>query len=234
MNKRARKVDGLLFDKDGTLFDFDKTWSGWCGAVIDDLAEGDAHLRNKLAAALHYDLATRHFEPTSAFIAGTNREVAEILAAELSQRTVEDVENYLMHSAADAPQVETVPLLPLLDAFLAEDLRLGVLTNDSEFAARANLSGAGVEDKFDVIAGFDSGFGFKPSPDPCLACAREMRLAPDRVAMVGDSTHDLFAGRAAGMITIAVLTGTATHHDLAPHADIVLPHIGHIQEWLET
>lgn len=232
MNKSTRKVDGLLFDKDGTLFDFRATWTGWASRVIDDLAAGDAAQRTRLAVALHFDLDAVCFAPTSPFIAGTNREVAEILARALSGPTADDIEDYLMHSAARAPQVETVPLAPLLDGFKAQNLGLGVLTNDSEFGARANLEGAGIVDRFDFIAGFDSGFGFKPAPDPCLACAKAMWLEPARMAMVGDSTHDLFAGRAAGMQTIAVLTGTALEHELAPHADVVLPDIGHVPAWL--
>lgn len=51
--------------------------------------------------------------------------------------------------------------------------------------------------------------------------------------MVGDSTHDLIAGRAAGMVTVAVLTGMADAATLSPHADVVLPHIGHLPEWLD-
>ena len=43
--------------------------------------------------------------------------------------------------------------------------------------------------------------------------------------MIGDSTHDLDSGRAAGMTTIAVLTGLASRADLAPHADVVLDDI---------
>jgi phosphoglycolate phosphatase len=50
--------------------------------------------------------------------------------------------------------------------------------------------------------------------------------------MVGDTTHDLAAGRAAGMLRIAVLTGVAEEADLAAEADVVLPDIGHLPDWL--
>jgi phosphoglycolate phosphatase len=50
--------------------------------------------------------------------------------------------------------------------------------------------------------------------------------------MVGDSAHDLTAGRAAGMGTIAVLTGLAKASDLEPFADLVLPDIGYLPNWL--
>ena len=35
------RVDALLFDKDGTLFDFHHTWGPWVGQVIEELGEGD-------------------------------------------------------------------------------------------------------------------------------------------------------------------------------------------------
>jgi phosphoglycolate phosphatase len=50
--------------------------------------------------------------------------------------------------------------------------------------------------------------------------------------MVGDSTHDLHAGRAAGMRTIGVLTGAAVAAQLSPFADVVLRDIGEIPAWL--
>jgi phosphoglycolate phosphatase len=65
-----------------------------------------------------------------------------------------------------------------------------------------------------------------------LAFADAVQIDPGRVAMVGDSTHDLVAGRAAGMQTIAVLTGVAGADELAPFADVVFPDIGHIVDWL--
>jgi phosphoglycolate phosphatase len=51
--------------------------------------------------------------------------------------------------------------------------------------------------------------------------------------MIGDSLHDLHAARAAGMTAIAVLTGLAARDSLAPHADLVLDHIGALPDWLD-
>jgi len=51
--------------------------------------------------------------------------------------------------------------------------------------------------------------------------------------MVGDSTHDMAAGRAAGFTCVAVLTGVADAVDLAPHADAVLPDIAALGAWLD-
>lgn len=229
----ARKIDGILFDKDGTLFDFHATWSVWGRQVIDQLAGGRAEVSESIAAAMHYDLEQNVFLPTSPVIAGTNREAAECVATGHATLNVDEVEVFLMESSAQAPLAPAVPLVPFLEGLAARGIARGVMTNDTEYGARAHLSAAGVLDHFNFVAGFDSGFGAKPAPGPLLAFAKAMSLEPARVLMVGDSTHDLIAGRAAGMQTFGVLTGTATISDLMPYADMVSPDIGHIPAWLE-
>ncbi|WP_299938262.1 HAD family hydrolase [uncultured Pelagimonas sp.] len=228
------RADAVLFDKDGTLFDFGATWDVWGGEVIAELSEGDRALQEAMAASAGYDLARKSFRPDSPVIAGTNREAAECLARELPHRTLEEVETHLMRAAAQAPLSEAVPLVPFLAQLAAMEMALGVMTNDTEFAARSHLRTAGVEGMFDFIAGFDSGYGAKPDPDPLLAFAVATNTPPDRVVMVGDSSHDLIAGRAAGMQTVGVLTGPACEADLAPLADIVLPDIGGLLGWLTS
>lgn len=227
-----RRVDAVLFDKDGTLFDFHATWSVWAYEVIHELADGAPEAMARLADAADYDLAARRFRPTSPIIAGTNREAAECLCRALPGRDVGRIETFLMRRAATAPLAPAVPLAPYLDGLRATGLRLGVVTNDTGYGARAHLSEAGVLDRFDFVAGFDDGHGAKPDAGPLLAFARAVGVAPARVVMIGDSTHDLIAGRAAGMVCLGVLTGTATRSDLAPSADDVLPDIGHLPRWL--
>lgn len=228
----SARAEAILFDKDGTLFDFHTTWSHWAHEVLHDLAQGDAGLLMRLAEGVDFDLAARRFRPTSPVIAGTNREAAECLARALPGRPVAQIEDYLTQSAARAPLAPAVPLAPYLDRLRRQGLRLGVMTNDTEYGARAHLGAAGVLERFDFVAGFDSGHGAKPAPGPLLAFAAAVGVIPARVVMVGDSTHDLIAGRAAGMTCVGVLTGTAVAADLAPFADAVLPDIGHLPVWL--
>nr|WP_319949261.1 HAD family hydrolase [uncultured Shimia sp.] len=228
------RVDGILFDKDGTLFDFGSSWNVWAGRMIGELAKGDIKVLQAVAEELEFDLERQEFLPTSFVIAGTNLEVAQAIARAIPGTDVAELEDLLMRSAAQAPLVPVVPLGPFLDDLANRGLRLGVMTNDTEFSAQAHLKSAGVAEKFDFIAGFDSGYGAKPDPDPLLAFSTAMDVPPARVAMVGDSTHDLVAGRAAGMQTVAVLTGVAREEELAPFADVVLPDIGHLAVWLQA
>lgn len=222
----------ILFDKDGTLFDFAGTWNTWAARVIHDLADGDDTRRQRLADAARYDLERDTFWPDSPIIAGTAREAVDALATALPDRPLATIDAVLSHHATNVPLVEATPLAPMLDNLVGRGLALGVMTNDTEDAARAHLDAAGVLDRFRFVAGFDSGFGAKPEPDPLLAFCRAVDVAPARAVMVGDSTHDLIAGRAAGMITVGVLTGMAPPAVLEPHADAILPDIGHLPAWL--
>ncbi|MFY0679389.1 MAG: HAD family hydrolase [Thalassovita sp.] len=226
-------IKGLLFDKDGTLFDFRATWDVWAGRLLRDLSQGDLPLEQALAEAISYDHAAQKFLADSPVIAGTNREAAELLVQKLPDHDVDALDLFLAQSAATAPLAPAVPLAPFLTALRAQGLSLGVMTNDTEHGALAHLKTAGVVELFDFIAGADSGFGAKPDPDPLLAFASKQGLSPETVAMVGDSTHDLLAGRRAGMRTIGVLTGIAKRADLTDLADVVLPDIGHIPAWLD-
>lgn len=224
-------IDGLLFDKDGTLFDFRVSWGAWARGFLTQIAQDAAHAR-RLGRAIGYDLESGSFAPDSPVIAATASDIAAALAAELPGVTVAELTERIDASAGMAPMSEAVPLRPLLSALRERGLRLGVATNDSEAPARQHLANHGITDCFDFIAGYDSGHGAKPGPGMCLAFVREQRLDPSRVAMVGDSRHDLEAGRAAGMRTVAVLTGIAKREELEPHADVVLPDIGAIPGWL--
>ena len=228
------RIAGLLFDKDGTLFDFRQTWDGWAGRMIAELAGNDPALMATVARVVCYDLQDGGFLPDSPFIAGSNDQVALALAAVLPQYEPDELEALLSIRATEATLAPAVELSPFLAELAGRGLMLGVMTNDSEYAARAHLSEAGVEAQFQFIAGFDSGFGAKPSPRPLLAFADHVGLEPETVVMVGDSTHDLLAGRRAGMRTLGVLTGTALAGELAPLADAVLPDIGHIPIWLDS
>lgn len=226
------KLKGLIFDKDGTLFDFNATWGAFSEGLIETLAGGDAARADAIAEALGYDAANRVFRPGAIVIAATTEEVAEAVRAALPGHGLDEMMAILDTHSARAPQVETAPLGPLLGA-LARDYVLGLVTNDTEAPARAHLAAAAVTGHFSFIAGHDSGWGGKPAPGQLHAFCQVSGLAPGEVAMIGDSTHDLQAGKAAGMRAVGVLTGPATAADLAPHADVVLPDIGALPAWLE-
>jgi len=225
-------LDAVIFDKDGTLFDFRASWGAWTQSVLAAFAPDPAEVR-RLGAVLGYDPDTHSFTRTSPVIAMTTPEIAAILHPHLSGITLSDLNTRLNALSAAAPMLPAVPLREVLSALKDRGMRLGLATNDTEHPARVHLAGAGVLDLFDFVSGCDSGWGGKPAPGQLMEFLRRFDLTPSRVAMVGDSRHDLDAGRAAGMHAVAVLTGIATRDELAPHADVVLDDISGIGPWID-
>jgi phosphoglycolate phosphatase len=226
-------IDGIVFDKDGTLFDFRQSWAGWVQAVLAELADDPGHAA-ALASALGFDPASGDFFAGSPVIAASTAEIAGVMLPLLPDLTQSQLETRLNRLAGAAEMRPAVPLRPLLLALRSRGLRLGVATNDVEASARAHLLAQNVAELFDLVAGYDSGHGAKPGPGMLLAFAARTGLDPARVLMVGDSLHDLMAGRAAGMRPVAVLTGVALAADLAPMAEVVLPDIGALPGWIDA
>lgn len=225
------KIDGLLFDKDGTLFDFESSWGPWYADLLRDLAQ-DEVLAHQLASAVHFDLGSVRFGAESVLIHGTAAEFLDIVLPMLPHWSYDELAPHVLLESAKVAQIPVLPLGSLFDGFLAAGLQLGIATNDNEAPAIAQLKTAGVHDRFAFVAGCDSGFGAKPGYGMQRGFIEQLKLDPARVAMVGDSAHDLVSGRNAGMQTIAVLTGVAGREELAPLADVVLRDIGEIADWM--
>lgn len=227
-------VRGIVFDKDGTLFDFQATWGAWCRDVLQAETRGDAALAARIADALGFDIEAGLFRPDSMVVGHTSGEVAAEMLRFLPGEDHAALLARLDARAVQAPQLPVAGMGDTLAALRSRGLRLGVATNDSEHPARAHLRDAGVEDLFDFIAGFDSGHGGKPEPGQLLAFAGAVGLEPAACVMVGDSLHDLRAGRAAGMVSVGVLSGLAPAEVLAPMADAVLDSIADLPGWLDS
>ena len=70
-----------------------------------------------------------------------------------------------------------------------------------------SLERAGLRELLAVVITTDDAPRRKPAPDPLLEGARRIGLPAADCVYVGDSHVDIRAGRAAGMRTVAVLTG---------------------------
>jgi phosphoglycolate phosphatase len=231
--KKLPAIKGLLFDKDGTLFDFEKTWNSWASRILCEVSEQSDVSIDELAAVIDFDLKTGKLLHQSIVIAGTHRQVTAALHSKLPNWNFDELESYLLDVVIETPQYEVVPLKRLFQNFKSQGFFIGVMTNDTEKGAQAHLEAVGILDLLDFLAGSDTGYGCKPSPEPLLAFAEATNLKPDEIAMVGDSLHDLQAADAAGMVKIAVLTGMATESQLKNYSDIVLPSIADLSNLLK-
>jgi len=93
-------------------------------------------------------------------------------------------------------------------------LPLAVVTNKTREFSILLLERLGIGQYFKQIIGAGSGLPLKPAPDALFAIMKETGATNDRTVMVGDSSADVRAGRAAGVITCAVTYGFRSAEEL--------------------
>lgn len=232
MKSMSGKIDAIIFDKDGTLFDFGGTWGAWCNNTVMELSDGDADQAKFLGDVVGYDIETASYAPNSVLVGGTADEIFDLWQAALPKKKREHIVDVCQTQLEHAVPVPIAGLENCLRGLTGMGVKLAVATNDYRSIAEAQLSAVGLLGLFELVNGFDSVPNPKPAPDAILdACAR-MGVAPDRSIMVGDSVHDLHAARAAGAMSVAVLSGPADEADLTGLYDHILPDVTGLSEVL--
>lgn len=228
-------IKGILFDKDGTLVDFEATWFAIGDLMALKAADGDRSRADALMDAAGYDFAMGGFRADSVFAAGTNADIVALWYPEADEAERAAMVRHFDEVTAEQGAAKAVPLPGSRDALAhlhGAGFRLGVATNDSTIGAEKTLISLGVAEMFDAAYGYDSVPNPKPAPDSIHAFADLTGLKPSEIAMVGDNRHDLEMARAGGALAIAVLSGTGTRETLTPMADVVLESIADLPAFL--
>jgi phosphoglycolate phosphatase len=111
---------------------------------------------------------------------------------------------------------------------------LAVCTNKPSRFVAPLLEHFGIRERFSALVGGDSLSERKPSPAPLLYLARHFGVEPADCAMVGDSTHDVQAARAAGMTVAGMRHGYRAPGDFGRcPPDIVLETMADLPRWLD-
>ena len=94
-----------------------------------------------------------------------------------------------------------------LRAMASRGYRMGVVTSKSVAVAHRGLDLFGLGGFFETLVGYEDTDIHKPEPAPLLLAAERMGVDIDQCCYVGDSPHDINAGKGAGAVTVAALWG---------------------------
>ncbi|MDZ7600881.1 MAG: HAD family hydrolase [Hoeflea sp.] len=218
-------IKAILFDKDGTLIDFDRTWSVINRKAAAIAAAGDGPLADVLLSACGMDPLTGKTRADSMFAAANAGEIARHMVAHGSPVAPDMLARLLDQAFVDGADA-AVPICDLdhlMGRLTGSGLPLGIASSDGEASIRRTVEVLGLTRHVSFIAGYDSGHGPKPEPGMIHAFAAHLGLSASQIAMVGDNRHDLAMARAAGAgAAIGVLSGTGTHQSLTELADICI------------
>ena len=149
----------------------------------------------------------------------------------------------LAHAAPDVPP-ERYPqhhedlslfdgALALLDTLRARGHRLAVATGKSRRGLDEALQTAELRGMFDASRTADETAG-KPDPLMLRELMADFDLPPERVLMVGDTTHDLLMARNAGCASVGVSYGAHTPEAFAALGPLHIAHsVADLGAWLQ-
>ncbi|MBK1698133.1 HAD family hydrolase [Rhodovibrio salinarum] len=227
---------GILFDKDGTLVDYEATWAPINRRVAEIAARGDPTLAHRLLEIGGHDPAADRVRGGSLLAASHTREIAQAWIEAGADFALDDLSQQMDSAFAEGARnaVPVTNVAGLFDRLRARGFALGVATSDGAQAARATLARLDIDTDGLFVAGYDSGFGGKPEPGMVWGFCAATGLAPTEVIVVGDNLHDMEMATAAGCAAaLGVLTGTGSEAELATKAHTVLPSIDALEPWLD-
>eukprot|EP00658_Telonema_sp_P-2_P014402 TRINITY_DN15473_c0_g1_i2.p1 TRINITY_DN15473_c0_g1~~TRINITY_DN15473_c0_g1_i2.p1 ORF type:complete len:265 (-),score=51.29 TRINITY_DN15473_c0_g1_i2:302-1096(-) len=219
---RTQTTMACVFDKDGTLLDAHATWAPAIRAVCSAMPHED----ELLFELLGFDSRSERFVDGSSFM----MDPSDVIRAHLESH---GVSGELFTAEMDTQVVVPVPLtytVGLFDEVRAKGFKVAILTSDDRKHAQAFLDQEGVT--VDAMVCGDDGRGFKPTAAPLLAVAQDLGIKPEDLIMIGDSTHDIDCGVAAGARTVGVLTGVGKPSSIQ-HSGVVLPSVADLPNWLD-
>ena len=195
-------IDICLFDLDGTLID-----------STELILESYRHTLRKHHGTVPPDevwLAGLGTPLRAQFRVATD-DLAEI------ERMVETYREF--NFAHHDNMVRPFPGIPAaVSALKAGGMTLGVVTSKARTGLHRGLSVCGLEHLFDVLISVDDVTRYKPDPEPVLKALESLNSDARQAVFVGDSPHDMAAGRAAGVLTAAALWGPFNRGHLEAHS----------------
>jgi phosphoglycolate phosphatase len=201
------EVDAAIVDLDGTMVDTIGDFAEAIARMLADLqlpaldaaliehmvGKGTEHLLRSVLA--HVLAQAGH--PQAALPAA----VASLLPTALARYQQHYLAINGQHSALYAGVLEG------LQALRAGGLRLACVTNKPLAFTQPLLAAKGLQGLFEQVFGGDSFATKKPDPLPLLKTCEALGTTPARTLMLGDSSNDAQAARAAGCPVVLVTYG---------------------------
>ncbi len=220
-------IRGILFDKDGTLIEFENMWHRIMALVFSQIKAVwgyDERTIQELMELSGYQESG--FSKESAIQYMSTREMIKFWTDYLKADD-KDVKNRLLHIFNDASMNDDIPIRALggvlegLYYLKDKGYLLGVATADMPEPTINSLKRAGIYDYFDFIGADDGIMKAKPDPDMALRFGRQMNLAKEELLVVGDSVSDYCFAKRSGAAFVGIRSSYGKLDD-SPNKDFIL------------
>lgn len=208
------RIHGLCFDVDGTLSDTDDLFVQQTSRFFKPV--------KYLFRDQDYQWAARRFIMWIEAPGNALMSVPDILG--LDDEVLALVEWMNRHRTLPMKHFLLIPGVQEMLQHLHGHYPMAVVSARDERSTRMFLDQFELTPLFQVIVSALTARHTKPYPDPVFFAADAMGVPPESCLMVGDTTVDIRAGKAAGAQTVAVLCGFGEEPELRRYgADMILP-----------
>jgi len=204
--------DAVLLDLDGTLVDTLDEFVLALQAMLDELPPPYAHYRpQRSEVSLLVGKGSENLVHQVIALVVAAADARQNIANECPPVVCREqaLARYLYHYRAFNGSCAQVyaGVYPALQALRSEGLPLACVTNKPTLYAQELLQRTGLATYFSVVIGGDAVARKKPDPMPLQEACRRLGVLPSRALMVGDSSNDARAARAAGCPVLLVRYG---------------------------
>jgi phosphoglycolate phosphatase-like HAD superfamily hydrolase len=232
------KPQAIIFDKDGTLIDFDAMWGCWTLQLADRLQTFiGLDIRQALCECYGYDPARHKILPDGRLTCTPMWRLRELMVEVVRSSGIPATEaSCAVAKAWHVPDPVTLanPFTDLQKLFLnihKHGIKTAIATADDREPTHAMLEAFGLQDLITTMICADDGIPAKPAPDMVTTICQRMNIDPYHVVVIGDTVADLQMARSAGAgYVIGVLSGVGSLANLTPLADILIDTIDSLQE----
>lgn len=154
----------------------------------------------------------------------------ENLQAEILQQMLDDYQQNIAQQTRLYQGMETI-----LTDIENKGLKWGVVTNKRRRFTEPLMTALDLNDRAACIISGDSTDRAKPHPEPMHAACQKAKVKPDQCIYIGDAAHDIEAGKAVGMKTMAATWGYLKSDDIPERwgADFVINSPAEISAFLD-
>jgi phosphoglycolate phosphatase-like HAD superfamily hydrolase len=239
-------IRGVIFDKDGTLIDFHALWDSVGMNLAPEFLrlEGlpdNAWIEDELSRGI--GVFPKYIDPTGAFVGGTYDECGAVFARVLtrhgyafSEREIAARLREISDSAScsdTAHYREVCELSGLFKELRELGVKTGLVTCDTQTAADYAVDRLALRGWIDFVEGAPPIEGRpKPHRDPALRFCAQTGVNPRELAIVGDSMTDMLFAKNAGAVAVGVLSGVGDARELGRVADVVIPSVAYIRNYV--
>ena len=232
------KADAIIFDKDGTLLEFDKFWVKVSEKAIEQVLKKfniDGALKNEIMQSIGVKNGVT--EINSVLCKGTYKQIGQVVCKVLNQNGYNENEEKVIKCVVDAYNdnysagevVATVPnLFDVLNKLKSQNKKLAVVTTDNDYVTSICLKKLGVENLFDKVYTDDGKTPTKPDPYCVFDICEKFGLKKENVIMVGDTLTDVNFAKNAGIKVIGVAKHEFNKKILENNADVVVDDLSYI------